>query len=130
MQGTVATTADSRLLLNSDTAEPICRFPVHGSEDSSAMPQVLQVNLDRALKLSGAVLLTTSFLWLGVGLVHVYEHPVLGWIPLPLMAILAAHTCRRASRDARFDAGTRRFWLHMSVACVVLAGGILSNVRD
>lgn len=94
------------------------------------MPQVLQVKRDRALKLSGAVLLTASFLWLGIGLVHVYAYPVLGWVPLPLMAMLAAHTCRRASLDTRFDTGTRRFWLHMGVACVVLTGGIVSNAWD
>jgi diguanylate cyclase (GGDEF)-like protein len=94
------------------------------------MPQVAQVRQDRSLRLSGALLLIASFVWLGVGLVHVYSHPVLGWVPLPLMAMLAAVTCRRASRDTRFDAGTRRFWLHLSVACVVLTGGILANAWD
>ncbi|MFI5930808.1 putative bifunctional diguanylate cyclase/phosphodiesterase [Actinoplanes sp. NPDC051494] len=94
------------------------------------MPLTRHLTRDRAPMLAGGVLLAASFLWFGAGLGHVHAHPVLGWLPLPVMAGLAAHSCRRAARDPRFDAGTRRFWHHVSLACALLGVGILANAHD
>ncbi|WP_067499672.1 bifunctional diguanylate cyclase/phosphodiesterase [Actinoplanes sp. TFC3] len=94
------------------------------------MPQNWHVAQERAFRMIGGVLLGVSFLWLGAGLVHVHAHPVIGWLPLPVMAVLAARTCRRAAQDARFDAGTKRFWHHLGVACLVLAIAIVANAWD
>ncbi|WP_157442080.1 putative bifunctional diguanylate cyclase/phosphodiesterase [Actinoplanes awajinensis] len=68
--------------------------------------------------------------WLIGGFTHVYPHPVIGWLPIPVSAVLAGHACWTASRQADLDAETRRFWRHLAVACCFFVAGIVSNIND
>jgi diguanylate cyclase (GGDEF)-like protein len=81
------------------------------------------------LAVNGA-LLVACFAWTAYGLVRVPAYPVLGWLPLPVMALLAADRCRRVGRISTLDAPTRRFWSHLSAVCVLLAVGVTSNAFD
>jgi diguanylate cyclase (GGDEF)-like protein len=78
----------------------------------------------------GMALLVVSAGWTAVGLVHVWAHPVLGWLPLPVLALLAARACRQVTRRADLDVGTRRFWRQMALASVLFAAGIAANTYD
>ena len=78
----------------------------------------------------GVCLLVISAGWTSVGLVHVWAHPVLGWLPLPVLALLAARACARVTRRVDLDADTRRFWRRMALASVLFAGGIVANMYD
>ena len=81
-------------------------------------------------EVSGGFLLLVCCSWLLAGLLHAPAVPVLGWLPLPIMSALAAWTCRQAATGTRFDAGTRRFWHHMSVACAVMTLAVVANAWD
>ncbi|GAA1649896.1 bifunctional diguanylate cyclase/phosphodiesterase [Actinoplanes couchii] len=74
------------------------------------------------------MLLSTA--WTVVGLWHQWAHPVVGWLPLPVGITLAAYACRQASKAPNIDAGTRRFWRHLAVACGFYLGGIVANTVD
>ena len=67
--------------------------------------------------------------WLAAQLPHVIVHPAIGWIPAPLSAGLAAAVCLRTSRAAGTGAASR-FWRHLSIAMLILLGGILSSAVD
>ncbi|WP_250006567.1 bifunctional diguanylate cyclase/phosphodiesterase [Actinoplanes sp. M2I2] len=82
------------------------------------------------LALGGAALVVLSAGWLVIGLGHEWAYPVLGWVPLPVSAGLAAYACLRVSRSERIEPATRRFWRHLAVAGVLLAGGTISNAVD
>ncbi|MFG1606552.1 putative bifunctional diguanylate cyclase/phosphodiesterase [Actinoplanes sp. NPDC049265] len=86
--------------------------------------------MPRGRQVAGGALLGFSLAWLAVGLVHEWSHPVAGWVPLPLMALLAATECRRVARGAGFDAGTRRFWGQLAVACALLGVAVVANAVD
>ena len=83
-----------------------------------------------ALVVLGVALVLTSSGWLLAGLTHEWEHPVLGWLPLPVSAALAAHACWAAARAPGLDAGTRRFWRHLTLTSVLLVGAIVANIAD
>ncbi|MGX6607538.1 putative bifunctional diguanylate cyclase/phosphodiesterase [Micromonosporaceae bacterium Da 78-11] len=78
----------------------------------------------------GMVLFVLSVGWPVIGLFHVWAHPALGWLPLPVMAGLAAHACRRVTRQAHLAAPTRRFWGQLGLGCGALVLALLSNMYD
>ncbi|GAA0577563.1 bifunctional diguanylate cyclase/phosphodiesterase [Paractinoplanes ferrugineus] len=78
----------------------------------------------------GVLAVLAGAVWTAVGLAHHYPHPIIGWLPLPVGVILAGRACWLASRAADVDDGTRRFWRHLTVACVLFLGGIVANVVD
>jgi diguanylate cyclase len=82
-----------------------------------------------ALMLS-ATLIAFCTVWLAIGLVHVWAHPLLGWLPLPIGSVLAGHGCWAVTRQADLDDGTRRFWRRMTVACGLFTAGIVANAWD
>ncbi|MCM4076086.1 putative bifunctional diguanylate cyclase/phosphodiesterase [Paractinoplanes hotanensis] len=82
------------------------------------------------LEIAGVLLATLAATWLGIGLAHEWAHPAVGWLPLPLSTALAVIACARAARDSRLDAGTRRFWRHLTLASVFFTAGTLGNAYD
>ncbi|MFG1928883.1 hypothetical protein [Cryptosporangium sp. NPDC048952] len=92
-----------------------------------------EASFPRSVRWSLAVaggLLGFDVVWLVVGLGHVWEHPVLGWVPLPVGALLAGTACLRVVRDAAVDDTARRFWRHLMVACGLFTAGIVANTVD
>jgi diguanylate cyclase (GGDEF)-like protein len=79
---------------------------------------------------AGLVLCLFDLAWFAVGLVHHWAHPVIGWIPLPFGAALAAYAGWRVTRRADLARPTRRFWGQMGLACAILAVAIVSNGID
>jgi diguanylate cyclase (GGDEF)-like protein len=68
--------------------------------------------------------------WLVAGLYHEWAHPVIGWVLLPVSAILAGHACWVVSRRGDLDPSTRRFWRHLTIASALFAAGIVANAAD
>ena len=68
--------------------------------------------------------------WFVTGLRHVWLHPVVPWLALPVMSVLAVHECRRTARCTALDADTRKFWGRLGLACVFLIPGSLSAMYD
>ncbi|MFC7531163.1 putative bifunctional diguanylate cyclase/phosphodiesterase [Actinoplanes sp. GCM10030250] len=68
--------------------------------------------------------------WFTIGLVHVWPYPIIGWLPLPLLSVLATYECWRTYRSAQLDQATRRFWRSVGVACAILLPGNLSAMYD
>src|SRR5689334_12846890 len=68
--------------------------------------------------------------WLAGGFWHGYQHPVIGWLAIPVAAALAGQACWVASRQAALDAETRRFWRHLTGGCGFFVAGIVSNMID
>jgi diguanylate cyclase (GGDEF)-like protein len=83
-----------------------------------------------ALTVAGLVLCLFDFAWFGIGLAHRWEHPLIGWLPLPFSAGLAAYACWRVTRRGDLDRTTRRFWGQMSGALLVLILAVFSNMAD
>jgi diguanylate cyclase (GGDEF)-like protein len=83
-----------------------------------------------ALVSGGVLVLLAGMAWLLLGLVQEPAHPVLGWLPLPFGALLAAHACSQTARSATLDEGTRRFWRHLATASVLYAVAIVANIVD
>src|SRR5689334_10060971 len=79
---------------------------------------------------ASGVLLVACFAWTAYGLATVPAHPVLGWLPLPVMGLLASFGCWRVTRVEALGAATRRFWLHLTYACLLLTAGTVSNAFD
>ncbi|MFC4071851.1 putative bifunctional diguanylate cyclase/phosphodiesterase [Actinoplanes subglobosus] len=94
------------------------------------MPQPTSAGRERGLLLATATIVAVNAAWLGAGLVHVWTHPWVGWLPVPVTALLAGRACWTAGRNVDLDEGTRRFWRHMTVACGLLALGIVANAVD
>ena len=80
--------------------------------------------------LAGAVLLVLSLADVAAEMLFGLGHPVAGWLPLPVMALLAAYAGRRAARRTDLPATTRRFWRHFSWCLALLAVGVVLNARD
>ncbi|GAA2537224.1 bifunctional diguanylate cyclase/phosphodiesterase [Winogradskya consettensis] len=80
--------------------------------------------------IAGAVLLAYCFVRFGFGVFAGFSWPVLGWIPLPVMSLLAAHGCWWTSNRFGLDAGTTRFWRQLSLCCVLLAAACVGNAYD
>ncbi|WP_199517177.1 putative bifunctional diguanylate cyclase/phosphodiesterase [Nucisporomicrobium flavum] len=85
---------------------------------------------DRLPLITGAVLLAYSLVRFAVGFFIEFRLPVTGWLPLPVMSLLAAYACLRASRRTDLDAATRRFWRHATACCVLLAVTVSINAHD
>ncbi|WP_106328138.1 putative bifunctional diguanylate cyclase/phosphodiesterase [Actinoplanes italicus] len=99
-------------------------------KDYAEVPQSTSAGRDRGLLLATATVVVFSGVWLGAGLVHVWSHPWVGWLLLPVTAVLAGCTCWSVSRNSELDAGTRRFWWHLTLACGLFALGIVANTFD
>ncbi|MEU4244213.1 EAL domain-containing protein [Actinoplanes sp. NPDC026619] len=82
-----------------------------------------------SLVVSG-IALALSTAWLIGGLFHPWAHPVVGWLPLPVTAILAGRACWAVSRRPDLDPSTRRFWRHLTIACALFTAGIVANAAD
>ncbi|MEU4625623.1 hypothetical protein AB0G04_37330 [Actinoplanes sp. NPDC023801] len=94
------------------------------------MPQPTSPGRHRSLLAATAIIVVFGGVWLAAGLVHVWAHPVVGWLPLPVSAALAGHACWSVSRRTDLDPGTRRFWRHLTIACGLFALGIAANAAD
>ncbi|HEX9999183.1 MAG TPA: bifunctional diguanylate cyclase/phosphodiesterase [Actinoplanes sp.] len=78
----------------------------------------------------GGGLFILSVGWFLVGLERVWTHPVLGWVPTPLMSVLAAYTCFDVARRTDLAAPIRRFWRQLGFAAVLLGVAVVSNAVD
>jgi diguanylate cyclase (GGDEF)-like protein len=83
-----------------------------------------------AVGLLGVLLVLPSTVWLLIGLGHRWEHPMIGWLPLPVGAALATYVCWRTARAGELDAGTRRFWRHFTLAAALYTAAIVGNLVD
>ncbi|WP_328459864.1 bifunctional diguanylate cyclase/phosphodiesterase [Actinoplanes sp. NBC_00393] len=68
--------------------------------------------------------------WFGVGLFHVWQYPVIGWLPLPMLSVLTVYECARTARSTHLDPATRSFWRSLAVACAILLPSTLSAMYD
>ena len=68
--------------------------------------------------------------WILIGLVHVWSHPMIGWIAPVVLPVLTVRQQFRVSRCAQLPPATRRFWRHVGVASVVLVVAMISNAYD
>ncbi|WP_045743135.1 putative bifunctional diguanylate cyclase/phosphodiesterase [Actinoplanes rectilineatus] len=68
--------------------------------------------------------------WFAAGVSHRWEHPLIGWLALPLLPALGWYECRRTSRDTRLDRDTRRFWAGLSVGAALLVPASIGNMAD
>ena len=80
--------------------------------------------------IAGAALVACCVAWTLIGLVHPWPAPALGWVPLPVLALLAAHTCLRAARHGSPAVATRRFWRDFGIASVLLGVAAVANAHD
>jgi diguanylate cyclase (GGDEF)-like protein len=80
--------------------------------------------------IAGGVLLAFSLGSFAAGLLGAGLHPVVGWLPLPVMAVLTAYACRRAGRHTELAEPTRRFWRHLSMCVGVLAVTVVLHAYD
>ncbi|WP_229072374.1 bifunctional diguanylate cyclase/phosphodiesterase [Actinoplanes sp. DH11] len=69
-------------------------------------------------------------IWFAAGLVHVWPYPVIGWLPLPVLAALGTYECWRVRQCTRFDADTRHFWGRLAVACGLVGAATISSAAD
>ncbi|MCO8277101.1 bifunctional diguanylate cyclase/phosphodiesterase [Actinoplanes sp. TRM 88003] len=83
-----------------------------------------------ALALAGVALVLLDAVWLVAGLGHEWAHPVLGWLPLPVISGLAALASLRVVRSERFDPATRRFWRSLTVAGLLFGAATVANAVD
>jgi diguanylate cyclase (GGDEF)-like protein len=75
-------------------------------------------------------LIAFALAWFAIGLVHAWPHPVLGWLPLPLLAAQSTFEFWRTYRSSELDDETRRFWGRLAVAGSFVIAGSLSNMMD
>ncbi|GIM91115.1 putative bifunctional diguanylate cyclase/phosphodiesterase [Paractinoplanes toevensis] len=94
------------------------------------MPKALSTRGISALTLLGVALFVFTVGWFLIGLGHVWAHPVLGWVALPFMAVLAGQACLRVWRRADLSATGRTFWLRIGLTSLVLGAGVISNAVD
>ncbi|MFI5936998.1 putative bifunctional diguanylate cyclase/phosphodiesterase [Actinoplanes sp. NPDC051494] len=80
--------------------------------------------------IAGAVLLAYSCVRFVTGFFVVFTAPVLGWVPLPIMALLAAYGCWVTSRRAGLDGPTRQFWGRLAICCVLLTAAVATHAFD
>ncbi len=100
------------------------------SGGDSAGAHSTESNVRRWLLFAASSLVAADAAWVAVGLVHVWDYPVIGWLPLPITVVLAGHGCWQATRRPTLDAGTRRFWRHLTLACGLFAAGTVANTVD
>ncbi len=80
--------------------------------------------------IAGAALVVLCVGWTLAGLVHVPRTPALGWLPLPVLSLLAAYECGRVARDTTLPAATRRFWRQFGIGSVLLTVAVAANAYD
>jgi diguanylate cyclase len=68
--------------------------------------------------------------WFAVGLAHEWSAPIVGWLPLPAIAALAALSCWQAAATRGLAEGARPFWHGMGVAMLLIGAGTASNTVD
>ncbi|BCY13579.1 bifunctional diguanylate cyclase/phosphodiesterase [Actinoplanes sp. L3-i22] len=68
--------------------------------------------------------------WFLIGLGHVWSHPIVGWLPLPVIIGIFVTECHRLFRSTALDRDTRRFWGRAALASAVLLPGVLSSMAD
>ncbi|MBB2943075.1 diguanylate cyclase (GGDEF)-like protein [Actinoplanes lutulentus] len=68
--------------------------------------------------------------WFAIGLAHVWPHPIIGWLPLPVLSALTTYQCWLTARSPALDDTTRRFWGQLGIACGLLVFGSISNIAD
>jgi diguanylate cyclase (GGDEF)-like protein len=83
-----------------------------------------------ATTVAGIALCLFDLFWFAIGLVHHWAHPIIGWIPMPLGAALAAYAGRRVTRRRDLARTTRRFWGQMGLACGAMTVAVASNMID
>jgi diguanylate cyclase (GGDEF)-like protein len=83
-----------------------------------------------ATTVAGLALCLFDLVWFAIGLVHHWAHPIVGWIPMPFGAALAAYAGWRVTRRSDLARTTRRFWGQMGLACGALTVAIVSNMID
>ena len=84
----------------------------------------------RAQIIAAGLLLAFYVGWVAVGLVHVWSHPIIAWLPLPLFPLLAAYACFQVTRRPGQAEATRRFWGRLAIACLILATAVVANAYD
>ncbi|WP_436528034.1 putative bifunctional diguanylate cyclase/phosphodiesterase [Actinoplanes sp. HUAS TT8] len=87
----------------------------------------------RRIDLPSAValgLLAFVMVWFLIGLGHAWSHPIVGWLPLPVIAGIFVRECFRLSRAEGLDKDTRRFWGRIGLSSVVLLLAVVSNMDD
>ncbi len=89
----------------------------------------LRLRSNAPLIASGA-LLAFSLVWLVVGLRVTWIVPILGWLPLPLMVLLAGHACWRVSREKSLSRPVRRFWAQLGWVTALLVVSLFAHVLD
>ncbi|MFC4065019.1 putative bifunctional diguanylate cyclase/phosphodiesterase [Actinoplanes subglobosus] len=79
-----------------------------------------------------AVLVLFTFVqaWFVIGLWHAWSHPVVAWLTLPVLSLLATYECFRTARCTDLDLPTRRFWGRLGIACAILAPSTFSAMYD
>ncbi|MEU8236034.1 EAL domain-containing protein [Actinoplanes sp. NPDC048967] len=79
---------------------------------------------------AGGALLAVSLGNFAAGLLGAGLHPVTGWLPLPVMAVLTAYASWQVGRRTELAAPTRRFWQHFAACVGVLAVTLVLHARD
>ncbi|BCJ41407.1 hypothetical protein GCM10010168_55940 [Actinoplanes ianthinogenes] len=68
--------------------------------------------------------------WFLIGLGHVWSHPIIGWLPLPILPAIFTHECWRLARAPELDRDNRTFWGWFGVSGALLVLGTLSSMDD
>jgi diguanylate cyclase (GGDEF)-like protein len=76
------------------------------------------------------VLFTFVQAYVVIGIWHTWSHPVVAWLALPVLAVLATYECFRTARCAALDKPTRVFWGSLATACGLLVPAALSAMHD
>jgi diguanylate cyclase (GGDEF)-like protein len=82
------------------------------------------------LIVAAIVLTVAASAWCVIGLWHAWSVPVLGWLPLPALGLLAAYECRAAARVPGAVTAVRRFWASIAVASALVFAGSVSMCYD
>lgn len=80
--------------------------------------------------LVAGALVALSTAWFGIGLVHEWSMPILGWLPLPAISLLSAYTCLKAARRNALAEPVRRFWRNLGSASALLCAAVISHAHD
>ncbi|MFG1609099.1 putative bifunctional diguanylate cyclase/phosphodiesterase [Actinoplanes sp. NPDC049265] len=86
--------------------------------------------MQRVTTVAGAVLFAFSTAWFVIGLGHVWSHPLVGWLPLPVITLLGAYSCLRVAWRDGMAEPVRRFWRDMGSGCGLLFAAVISNTYD
>jgi diguanylate cyclase (GGDEF)-like protein/PAS domain S-box-containing protein len=79
---------------------------------------------------ASAGLAAVSTAWFAVMWVHPWGPRVVGWLSVPICAILAAAACWQASTACRAVPAAARFWARLALTMVILAPATIANAHD